>query len=363
VCQDVTESNRGEPGLPESEARFRLMADAVPQIVWITDADGRLVFFNKQWADYIGLPDIPSTAREVADSYVHPDDAGYTMEAFEAARASGGLFEVEHRIRGKDGSYRWFLVRAQPYRDEATGRIVRWFGASVDIHDRKLAETALRESESRAKLLVAELQHRVRNSLSVVRSIARRTGATSDSVEEYAMHLDGRIDAFARVQSAVTRNPLAGIDLEILVAEELISVGAQEGGRVRGITGPKVRLQPKPAETVALAIHELATNAVKYGALCTETGRIKVGWDFEEAGGERQLVFRWIETGVNLSATNGRRRGFGIELIERTLAYDLGGEAALEFGRDGLSCTVRLPATPDILLDQGRPARNSDESA
>ncbi|OAS23030.1 hybrid sensor histidine kinase/response regulator [Methylobacterium platani] len=141
---DLTERLAVEERLRASEARFRLMADAVPQIVWITDAEGRVAFFNRQWTAYTGAPHEPATAAGIADAHVHPDDVAPTMAAFEAARRSGGTFLVEHRIRSAGGDYRWFLVRAEPYRDPAGGAVLHWFGASVDIHDRKLAETALR---------------------------------------------------------------------------------------------------------------------------------------------------------------------------------------------------------------------------
>jgi PAS domain S-box-containing protein len=134
---------RSEAALRESEARFRLAADAVPQIVWVTDAEGRMEFFNKGWADYVGSPELPATAADVAAAAVHPDDAGMTMDAFNEARHTGSAFRVEHRIRSKSGAYRWFLVRADPYRDPTTGGVVRWYGASVDIHDRKMAEARL----------------------------------------------------------------------------------------------------------------------------------------------------------------------------------------------------------------------------
>jgi PAS domain S-box-containing protein len=149
TTRDVTESRQAEEALRESEARFRLTADAVPQIVWITDPEGRVEFFNRQWSDYTGVPYEPTTAAEVAGGFVHPEDAALTMERFEEAQRTGGTFRVEHRIRSRDGDYRWFLVRGEPYRDPRSGEITRWFGASVDIHDRKQAEEALRESRER----------------------------------------------------------------------------------------------------------------------------------------------------------------------------------------------------------------------
>jgi PAS domain S-box-containing protein len=141
--------------LRDSEARFRLTADAVPQIVWITDSEGRVEFFNKQWSEYTGAAYEPTTAAEVAASFVHPDDVTTTMSAFNEARCTGRMFLVEHRIRSAAGEYRWFLVRGEPHRTSGTGDISRWFGASVDIHDRKVAEAALRELNETLETQVA----------------------------------------------------------------------------------------------------------------------------------------------------------------------------------------------------------------
>ena len=178
VLRDLTERRRVEAALRESEERFRLMADAVPQIVWITDAEGRVQFFNKQWSAYTGVPYEPTTATEVAATFVHPDDAAATVAAFDAARRSGGTFSVEHRIRSAAGEYRWFLVRAEPYRDPQTGHITRWFGASVDIHDRRLAEGALRESEERLQFLndLGERTRDLTDPEEVMTTVARTLG-------------------------------------------------------------------------------------------------------------------------------------------------------------------------------------------
>ncbi len=165
------ERARAEAALRESEQRFRLMADAVPQIVWITDPEGHNEFFNKQWFLYTGAPYEPTTAAEVATSFVHPDDGPATMAAFTQARATGTPFRVEHRIRSKAGDYRWFLVRAEPYCDLNTGQISRWFGASVDIHDRKQAEGQLQAFTTSLEALVAERTQALRESQELLQSV------------------------------------------------------------------------------------------------------------------------------------------------------------------------------------------------
>ncbi len=147
VFTDIGVRKQAEATLRESEQRFRLMADAVPQIVWLTDPQGRVEFVNKQWRDYTGVPYRPMTVAEAVASFVHPDDGERTLEAFNAAQRSDGIFLIEHRLRSATGSYRWFLVRAEPYRDPQTGEIIRWFGASIDIHERKQTEAVLQESE------------------------------------------------------------------------------------------------------------------------------------------------------------------------------------------------------------------------
>ncbi|MEO3434475.1 PAS domain S-box protein [Inquilinus sp. CAU 1745] len=168
----AVERARAEAALRESEARFRLMANAVPQIVWITDRDGRMEFLNRQFVDYTGASDEAWTHAEMAANFMHADDGAAVVAAFEAALATGEPFEIEHRIRSASGEDRWFLARAESYRDPQTGEITRWFGASVDIHDRKLAEAALRELNETLEHQVADRTVELRRFRDIIEATA-----------------------------------------------------------------------------------------------------------------------------------------------------------------------------------------------
>lgn len=250
----------------------------------------------------------------------------------EVRRVLRTLASVERELTAPDSGTR-YIVRILPYRstDNFIAGVVITF---IDV-------TAVTRAEERQRLLLSELQHRVRNTLAVVRSIARRSGQTSETVEEYAAHLDGRLNAFARTQAMVTRDPEGGVDLEYLVAEELIACNAREGEQFH-ISGPAIRLQPKPAETLALAIHELATNAVKYGALSQPSGRIDVNWHIEPIGSPPELVFEWRERG-GPDVAPPQRKGFGTEMLERTLAFEFKARTALLFSPPGVHCTITIP--------------------
>jgi PAS domain S-box-containing protein len=347
LIDTVVETTKGvlaRERLRHSEERLRRMLETDAVGLLFFDHDGVLIDANDVFLNMTGWSREDVASRSLDWRKMTPPEWIAESEAqLQRLAEIGRTGPYEKEYFRKDGSRSWMLFAG---RDLGDGTLVE-FG--IDIEDRKRAEAALRASESHAKLLLAELQHRVRNTLSVVRSIARRTADTSETVGDYAMHLEGRLNAFARVQAAVTRNPTSGIDLTMLVADELLAHGAHEGERVRRLQGPKVRLQPRAAETFALAIHELATNAVKYGALAAEEGRIDVEWMIEKADGAGRLVFNWVETGVKVSDKK-LRRGFGTELIERTLAYELGGDTSLHFDPDGLRCTIRLPVNEGLTV-------------
>ena len=144
------------------------------------------------------------------------------------------------------------------------------------------------------------------------------------------------------VRAAVTRDPTAGIDLGLLVADTLLAATARESDQV-SIEGPQLGLQPKAAETMGLAIHELATNAVKYGALSVPEGKIAISWKIAEEGDDRTLLFEWEESGLSDLPSSPRRTGFGTELVQRTLAYELDATIDRQFNPWGVRYLIKLP--------------------
>jgi two-component sensor histidine kinase len=215
------------------------------------------------------------------------------------------------------------------------GQVQRIGGIGRDITEIKFAV-------GHQQLLLAELQHRVRNTLAVIRSIVRRTAESSETIDDFANHLDGRIGAFARVQVAMTRDPLVGFDLAELISEELRACAAHEGEQFT-LDGPPVRLNAQAAESMGLAIHELATNAIKHGAFTSERGRIQVRWWKDAQDGEAWLAIDWKESGMQGRPVTKGHEGFGTKLLQQTLQYELGAKVARFFEPSGFRCTISIP--------------------
>jgi two-component sensor histidine kinase len=187
---------------------------------------------------------------------------------------------------------------------------------------------------------VAEIQHRARNVLALVRSIIRRSGHSADSPEDFSFHMEGRISALARTQGALSIDGKVGPELEDLIRAELTANAVRDHQFT--IVGPSLRLAPRAAETIALALHELTTNALKFGALTQPTGRIAVNWSITSAPA-REARWSWVESDVPSAQTATLRRGFGRELIENVLPYELGATTRFTIAPEGLRCEIDLP--------------------
>jgi len=321
----------------EDDARYVL--ENIPQLVWRSRSDGAWTWGSPQWTAYTGQSDLRSQGHGWLDA-VHPDDRGKTVRAWDAAsgRTGGpGSFTVEHRLRrARDGAYRWFQTQAVPRRDR--GEAVEWLGTSTDVDPLK----ALQQRES---VLLDELRTRVRSSLATVRGLLRRFGDAQDGeATSFASRLGGQLDALARVQGALIRDPFGGIDLGAFLADELRAAGVREGRRA-GVRGPVTLLRPRAAETVALALHELVANAVEHGALARASGRLAVAWTQDGAGGRSpRLRLDWVERTLPADVVPPARHGFGLKLLTRTLPDELDAEVALAFAPSGLTCRIDLPA-------------------
>ncbi|MBO1022637.1 PAS domain-containing protein [Methylobacterium sp. SD274] len=335
---DVTTRKRAEDALRESEARQRALIEGVPQLVWRAVDGGQWTWASPQWGAYTGQSEADSLGHGWIAA-LHPDDRDETLARWEEAERLGTLV-VNYRIRNAaEDRYSWFQTRATPVHDER-GRIVEWLGTSTDVDD-------LRTYQERQKVMVAELQHRTRNLLGVVRSIAGQTLRSSETLEDFEVAFTNRLSALSRVQGVLSRADNEPITMDAVLRVELDALGAANMPERVLLSGPKVRLRKRTVEIFALALHELATNARKYGALTTEAGRLEVTWrTYAGEEGER-LVLEWRETGLeHVLEEEGpiaKAGGYGRELIERALPYVMQARTTYDLSSTDLHCTIDLP--------------------
>ncbi|GGE97139.1 PAS domain-containing sensor histidine kinase [Sphingomonas prati] len=339
---DITERVRAEGAVRESEARFRNMADHAPTMMWVTDAEGRCTYLNRAWYDFTGQSEAEGEGFGWLEA-VHPDDRGWSGETFVSANANHEIFRVEYRLRRHDGEYRWAIDAASP-RFGSQGDFLGYIGTVIDIDDRREMEDALRDTSAHQILLINELNHRVKNTLATVQSIAMQTfrdrGGAGASPEQREL-FESRLIALAIAHDVLTRENWESAQLRDVVLE---AVAAHCGGDVNPFTveGPEARLTPKMALGWSMALHELCTNAVKYGALSVPDGTVAIRWSVEREEKADQLNFIWEERG-GPSVTEPSSKGFGSRLIERQLARELGGHVELIYAPKGVNCTIKAP--------------------
>ncbi len=324
-----------QDALRQSEERFRLIVDtARDYAIFTTDPNGIVDSWYAGAANVFGWSESEMIGRSVDITFIPEDRSkGEPQKEREQAAAEGKAPNVRWHLR-KDGS-RVFIDGISTALVDSGGALTGFLKIGRDTTERQ-------QAEQRQRMLLAELQHRVRNTLAVVRSIARRTADTSETIEDMASHLQGRLDAFARVQAVVTRNPEKGVDLAALIEDELLAHAAREGEQLR-IDGPDICLEGRAAESLSLAVHELTTNAVKYGALNAGQGALAVDWQRTTRDGADWLALTWTESGMERPVAPPARQGFGLELLQRTLPYDLRAETRVEFRPEGLRFTLEMP--------------------
>ena len=323
IARDASGFVAHQRKIEESEARFRLLADNISQFAWIASADGQLTWYNKRWFDYTG-----TTLEEMKGwgwtKVHHPAHVDRVVAHIQHSWDTGEEWEDLFPLRSRDGEYRWFLSRAVPIRDEH-GQIVQWFGTNTDI-------TEQREQAEQVRLLMREVDHRSKNLLTTVQALARRT---ADADTDFADRFEQRLQGLATNQDLLVKGQWREVELMELVRRQLDFVGHSNGQLE--ISGPDVALTDGAAEVIGMAIHELATNSLKYGALSEPTGKVAIEWQT----GDKPLALRmwWREQG-GPTVSEPARKGFGTTLICDVPRLKLHGKAQIDYCPEGVRWTL-----------------------
>jgi PAS domain S-box-containing protein len=328
VNVDITAAKLAEQAIRDSEATSHLALRAGNMSSWRWDmktgmmsAVGSVEIFG------YGAGTV-SPASEVTDR-IHPDDRAMAEAATLKAIAAREPYSLEYRFVQPNGDVSWLATHAQPLFDDA-GQLTHLIGVSQIITERKRAE-------AHRQLLVNELNHRVKNTLAVVQGLAQQSFKDERVPSELRSAFEGRLMALAAAHNVLTRENWESAPLRQIVDDAVRPFGP---ARFR-TSGPDLRIEPKPAVSLALALHELATNAAKYGALSAEGGSVELDWTVQP-GDALGFHLRWCETGGPAVAPP-THRGFGSRLIERGLAAELDGEVKMDYRPDGVCCDIRAP--------------------
>ena len=339
--QDISELRRIHEALDRSQRELReqeqrLAATYEHAAIGIVeiDADGRFLRVNESICAITGL------SREELLGWTlfgrtHPDDRRLDEDLYRRQVAGElGTYTVEKRFVRKDGRTIWIAVRSSAVRD-TDGRFLYGVRVVQDITERKA-------SEERQKLLIDELNHRVKNTLATVQSLAAQSAHGTSSQADFQQAFEGRLIALGRAHDQLTLRHWESADLRDILAA--ISAPYATGGRDQiALTGDSVMLSPRAALTLAMAFHELATNAAKYGALSVPEGQVDISWDMTFGLSRRpdQLRIEWCEQGGPTVAPPARR-GFGTKFIETSIGFELGGTARIRFEEAGVRCTMQI---------------------
>ncbi|MBE7180793.1 MAG: PAS domain S-box protein, partial [Terriglobus roseus] len=334
----AVERGRAEEAVSESEERFAQFADASSGGLWIRDAVTLGMEYASRAVGTIYGVD-PSTLIGDVEKWatlIVPEDRPVALDHLRRAKEGQEVVHEFRVQRPSDGSFRWVRNTDFPLHGGSNGHVQRIGGIAEDVTEIKLAA-------EHQEVLLAELQHRVRNIMAIIRSIVSRTARGAEDVRQYSELLSGRLLTLARVQALLTRSANAGVGIIAIVQDELAAQATH--AEQFSASGPDIKLSAKAAETMTLAVHELTTNALKYGALSAPEGKVTVQWTVLEKSGVPWLSFDWVETGIHVrsEAPEPPRVGFGRELIEGRLPYELGGTGKVTIGEGGAQCHLEFP--------------------
>lgn len=339
VVINVTKQKQVEAALRDSESRLRRSQEAggIGSYEWLMDGSGGTQ--SEGMLRLIGLePCRPRTFEEICQN-VLPEDMPLVDATVRAIREGCRKRETHYRVVRKDGDTRWIRDVGQLELDDA-GKPYRWVGIIQDITEQK-------RHEVRRDLLINELNHRVKNTLAVVQAMAHQTLKSDVPLAAARAALDQRLVALAAAHDLLTRESWESISLVHLVVDALKALGVAEHQVT--VSGPDLQMKPKPAVSLRMALHELGTNALKYGSLSAEAGCVDIGWAIDS----ESLRFTWTERGGPPPAPI-REPGFGTRMIQLALAAELGGSTELEFQTSGLRCRVVAPIEQAVELGRAR---------
>ena len=318
--------------LRENDVSFRAMADVLPLIVWSTMPDGLTDYYNARWYEFTGVA-VGSTDGEGWNSVFHPDDQPRAWAAWADSVASGEPFEIDYRLRHHSGEYRWTIGRGLPVRDPQ-GQIVRWIGTITDIHQTKLVA-------QQNEILSRELSHRIKNIFAVIAGLVSLSSRQEPGHESFATSLKQRISAlgraheFVRPHSEESRPSDLPESLHGIIRQILEPYPALSEARII-IDGEDFKVDDRGATPIALVIHELATNAAKYGALSSNDGRVAIA----TAADGNDIRIEWKESGGPALGGAPERSGFGTKLMELSVVNQLGGTFVRDWHPEGLAATI-----------------------
>ncbi len=342
VNRDMTAQKDAETALRISEERQRLAVEANDVGTWDYDMVAGEHRWSAQFRRLWGLPaDAPADV-----TLLRPlaDDADWTTIHGKWAEASDpagdGRLNLEYQIRrADDGARRWAMFSGRIFFDGARRRPLRAVGVMLDITDR-------REAEERQRLILRELNHRVKNNLAVVQAIVSQTMRMSPKPAEAFERIQARLMAISRTHDFLNMSDWGGVSLGRLLQGELEPHTSLDPERI-ALSGQMIVLDSTAALSLGLVFHELATNAAKYGALSAETGRLQVRWALTGEGATDTIAIDWIESG-GPPVRAPRRKGFGSRLIEGSVTGRLSGTVAMDFARDGLRCRMTFPMPHEV---------------